>query len=74
MQDCCIFQDFSALGLNFINVLRTAFTSKDPRSVKNTVKFSIFITLLGSTSAKAAGITLVKLTPACSTVAGLFDR
>jgi len=38
--------------LNFINILRTAFTLADPKSVKKTVKLSIFFTLLGSTSVK----------------------
>jgi len=40
-------------GLNYINVLRAAFMCADPRSVKKTVKSSIFFTLLGSTSVKA---------------------
>ncbi len=50
-------------GLNFINVLRSAFALVDPKIVKKTVKLSIFFTLLGSTSVKAARKTLVKLTP-----------
>jgi len=37
-------------GLNFINVLSTAFTCADPKSVKKTVKLSIFFTLFGSMS------------------------
>jgi len=49
-------------GLNFINVLRTAFTRADPRRVKNTVKFSIFFMLSGSMSVKALHKRLVKLT------------
>jgi len=52
-------------GLNFINILRTAFMCPDPKSVKKTVKLSIYCTLLGSTSVKAARKTLVKLTPGC---------
>ena len=28
-------------GLNFINILRTAFTLVDPKSVKNTLKSSV---------------------------------
>ncbi len=48
--------------LNFINVLRTAFTLADPKSVKKTVKLSIFFTLLGSASVKAVLRTLMKLT------------
>jgi len=47
-------------GINFINVLRTAF------SVKKTVKFSIFFTLLGSPNIKAARKMLVKLAPVVS--------
>jgi len=50
-------------GLNFINVLWTAFTSANSRSVKKTVKFLIFFTLLGSTSIKAVQKMLMKLTP-----------
>ncbi len=50
-------------GLNFINVLLTAFTLPDPKSVKKTVKLSIFFTLWGSTSVKAVHRTLMKLTP-----------
>ncbi len=50
-------------GLNFINVLRTAFMCADPRSIKKTVKFSIFFTLSRPMSVKAQCKTLVKLTP-----------
>jgi len=50
-------------GLNFINVLRAAFACADQKCVKMTVKVSIFFTLLGSTSVKAACRTLMKLTP-----------
>jgi len=50
-------------GLNFINVLRTAFMLADPKSVKKTVKLSIFFMLLGSTSVKAVSRTLMKLSP-----------
>ncbi len=50
-------------GLKFINVLCTAFTRADPKSVKKTVKLSIFFTLLGFTSLKAACKMLMKLTP-----------
>jgi ankyrin repeat protein len=31
------------LGVNFINVLHTAFTSAEPKSIKETVKLSIFL-------------------------------
>jgi hypothetical protein len=50
-------------GLSFINVLRTAFTLKDPKSVKKTVKLSIFFTYLGSMSVKAVRRMLMKLSP-----------
>jgi len=53
----------STPGLNFINVLLTAFTLPDPKSIKKTVKLSIFFTLLGSTSVKAVRRTLMKLSP-----------
>jgi len=33
------------LGVNFINILHTAFTYADPKSVKETVKLSIFFEL-----------------------------
>jgi hypothetical protein len=57
------FQRGSA-GLNFINVLCTAFTLVDPKSVKkDTDDLTVFFTLLGSTSAKAVRSTLMKLTP-----------
>jgi len=51
------------VGLNFINVLCTAFTLADPKSVKKTVKLSIFFTLLGSASVKAAHRMLMQLSP-----------
>jgi len=47
-------------GLNFINVLRTAFTLADPK--KDTDDLIVFFTLWGSTSTKAAHRRLVKLT------------
>jgi len=55
-------------GLNFINVLRTAFTQADPESVKFQLSRQHLFTLLGSASIKAAGRTLMKLTP------GLLDK
>jgi len=51
-------------GVNFINVLRAAFTLADPKSAKKTVKSSSFLALSGSASVKAARRALVKLTPA----------
>ncbi len=50
-------------GLNFINVLRTAFTLIDPKRVKKTDDLTVFFTLLGSTSVKAVPRTLMKLSP-----------
>ncbi len=50
-------------GLNFINILCTAFTLADPKSVKRyTDDLPVFFTHLGSTSIKVACKTLVKLT------------
>jgi len=45
--------------VNFINILRVAFTCADPESAKKTV----FFTLLGSAYAKAECRMLMKLTP-----------
>jgi len=50
-------------GLNFINVLCTALMRADPKSIKKTVKLSIFFKLSGSTGIKAARKMLLKLTP-----------
>jgi hypothetical protein len=49
-------------GINFINVLRTAFMHADPKSLKKKVKLSIFLVLLGSAHTKAGRRTLVKST------------
>ena len=40
--------------VNFINVLRAAFSLTDPESTKKTVKSSSFFALSGSPSVKAA--------------------
>jgi len=50
-------------GVNFINVLHTAFMLADPKSVKKIDNLTVFFTLLGSTSAKAVRRTLMKLIP-----------
>ncbi len=50
-------------GLNFINVLCTAFTLVAPKSVRIQSNPQYLFTLLGSTCAKAVRRTLVKLTP-----------
>jgi len=50
-------------GLNFINILHTAFTLADSKSVKSYWWLNCFFTLLGSTSVKAVHKTFVKLTP-----------
>ena len=49
-------------GVNFINILRAAFTLTGPNSTKKCVKSSSFFALLGSASVKAARSMLVKLT------------
>ncbi len=51
-------------GLNFINVLRTAFTHADPESVRIQSNPQYLFTLLGSAHVKAVRRTLMKLTPA----------
>jgi len=48
-------------GVNFINVLCSAFTLVEPKSVKNTVKSSVSFMLSGSAGAKAVHRTLMKL-------------
>jgi hypothetical protein len=50
-------------GVNFIKVLRAAFTCTDPEGVKKTVKSSIFLALLGYAHVKQLiEHSLVKLT------------
>jgi hypothetical protein len=49
-------------GVNFINVLRAAFTRADPKSTKKTVKLSNFCAFLGSARIKAVFRMLMKLT------------
>jgi hypothetical protein len=49
-------------GLNFINILRTAFTHVDPKSIRIQSNPQYFFTLLGSTCAKVARKMLMKLT------------
>ncbi len=51
-------------GLNFIKVLCTAFLPVTPKSVRIQSSCQYLFTLLGSTGAKTALRTLVKLTPA----------
>ncbi len=50
-------------GVNFINVLCTAFTLVDPKSVKRYWQLYWVFTLLGSTSAKVVHRTLMKVIP-----------
>ncbi len=38
-----MFRDAKISGVNFINILRTAFALIDPKSVKNTVKTSVYV-------------------------------
>ncbi len=49
--------------VNFSNVLRSAFTNKDPKSKKRQSSHQCHFALLGSASVKATGKTFVKLTP-----------
>jgi len=50
-------------GVNFINVLRTAFMLVDSKSAKKIDNLTVFFTLLGPACIKAVHRTLVKLTP-----------
>jgi len=50
-------------GLDFINVLPTAFTPVVPQSVRTQSSCQYLFTLLGPTSVKAVRRTLTKLTP-----------
>ncbi len=53
-------------GVNFINILRTAFPLVDPKSVKKIDNLTVFFTLLGSARLKAVRRTLMKLSPTLS--------
>jgi len=50
-------------SVNFNNILHEAFTCKDPKSAKNTVKLSFFFAHLGLAVLKAELKMLVKSTP-----------
>ncbi len=50
-------------GVNFTNVLRTAFAPVDPKSVKRYWLLDWIFTLLGATGVKAVLRTLMKLSP-----------
>jgi len=50
-------------GVNFTNVLRAAFTLKDPKSRKIQASRQYLIVLLGSSNVEAANKMLMKLTP-----------
>ncbi len=50
-------------GLDFINIIRTAFTPVVPQSVRTQSSCQYLFTLLGPTSVKAVRRTLMKLTP-----------
>ncbi len=50
-------------GLDFINVLRTAFTPVAPQSIRTQSSCQYLFTLWGSTSVKAVRRTLMKLHP-----------
>ncbi len=67
--------------VNFTNILFAAFTLIDPKSIKNTVKSSVSLYLLGSARVNAVSRTLMKMSPGvnvtsllaqmCRTVIGL---
>ncbi len=50
-------------GVNFINVLRSAFVLLDPKRVKRYWQLDWILTLLGATGVKAVRRTLMKLSP-----------
>ncbi len=50
-------------GVNFINILQSAFMCSDPESAKKTDGLTVFFVLLGSLCIKVARKMLVKLTP-----------
>ncbi len=50
-------------GVNFINVLQTAFLCTDPKSAKKNDNLTVFFVLLGSGHVKAASRMLMKVTP-----------
>jgi len=49
--------------VNFVNVLRAAFTCTDPKSPKKTDDLTVFFALLVSSCVKGARRMLMKLTP-----------
>jgi len=53
----------ATFGLNFINILRTAFTHLDPECAKRQSSQQCHLALLWPTSVKSGRKTLVKLTP-----------
>ncbi len=50
-------------GVHFINIIRTAFTLVDPKSVKKIDNLNVFPTLLGSGCVKAVHRKLMKFSP-----------
>jgi len=59
------------LGVDFTNILCTAFTLADPKSAKNTVKPQSFLRFWDLCVVIAASKMLVKLTPGLSEL-GIF--
>jgi hypothetical protein len=53
----------STPGVNFTNILCTAFELIDAKSVKKIEKWTVFFTLLGSVCVKGARKTFAKSTP-----------
>ncbi len=65
---CTSWRQFSlskTLGLNFINIICTAFTHADLKSIKFQLSCQYLFTLLGSTCVKASGRMLMKLSLVC---------
>jgi hypothetical protein len=56
----------SATGLNFINVIQTAFACADPECAKRLTMFLSFLALSGSAHVKAAYRMLMKLMSSCN--------
>jgi len=59
------FYSVAKTGVNFINVLRTAFTLVDPKSVKRNWQLDWILTLLGATGVKAVHKYVGEIEPWC---------
>ncbi len=59
----CFSEDLKRPGINFIKILRAAFSLADLKSAKKTENLTVFFVILGSGHVKASRRTLMKLTP-----------